>query len=140
MTSKKFLYIAGVSFLAASAGWSQGAQSAVKDRTSEGVTAATPLGVTLEMVSGGGRGRAGRAGGANGVTADRLPDGVNGEAEFRESFFNGGPERRTGGAIAFADANGKTLYTYDRDTVPGKSACVGDCAKAWPPLPVSANA
>lgn len=140
MTSKKFLYIAGVSFLAASAGWSQGVQSAVKDRSSE-ATVATPLGVTLEMVSGGGRGRgAGRAGGANGTTADRVPAGLNNEEEFRESFFNGGPERRVGSPIALADANGKTLYTYDRDTVPGKSACVGDCAKAWPPLLVSPNA
>lgn len=32
----------------------------------------------------------------------------------------------------------KPLYTYDRDT-PGKSTCVGACAKAWPPLRVGPN-
>ncbi len=32
------------------------------------------------------------------------------------------------------DASGKPLYTFARDTTPGKSACNGDCATAWPPL------
>jgi predicted lipoprotein with Yx(FWY)xxD motif len=40
----------------------------------------------------------------------------------------------------YADANGKTLYTFDKDTVPGQSACVGECAAAWPPVPASADA
>lgn len=31
------------------------------------------------------------------------------------------------------DHNGMTLYTFDKD-MDGKSACNGDCAKAWPPL------
>jgi len=33
-----------------------------------------------------------------------------------------------------ADTRGLTLYVYDRDTEPGKSACVDACAEAWPPL------
>ncbi|HTT05034.1 MAG TPA: hypothetical protein VMF64_07070 [Steroidobacteraceae bacterium] len=33
--------------------------------------------------------------------------------------------------IAFADARGMTLYTYDKDA-PGKSNCTGNCAKFWP--------
>jgi predicted lipoprotein with Yx(FWY)xxD motif len=37
------------------------------------------------------------------------------------------------GQIAFADARGMTLYTYD-DDAPGKIACVDDCTKTWPPL------
>jgi predicted lipoprotein with Yx(FWY)xxD motif len=28
---------------------------------------------------------------------------------------------------------GMTVYTFDKDT-PGKSACYGDCAAAWPPV------
>ncbi|WP_175021333.1 COG4315 family predicted lipoprotein [Burkholderia aenigmatica] len=32
------------------------------------------------------------------------------------------------------DAHGMTLYTFDRDTVAGKSACSGNCAIKWPPL------
>jgi predicted lipoprotein with Yx(FWY)xxD motif len=31
------------------------------------------------------------------------------------------------------DHNGMTLYSFDKDA-DGKSACNGDCAKAWPPL------
>lgn len=34
--------------------------------------------------------------------------------------------------IAFADAKGMTLYTYDKD-MPGKSTCVDECAKTWIP-------
>ncbi len=43
------------------------------------------------------------------------------------------------GQVAFADAKGMTLYTYDQDQ-PGKPACVDDCAKAWPPLAAGAAA
>ena len=35
---------------------------------------------------------------------------------------------------------GMTLYTFDKDTVPGKSMCNGDCATEWPPLPAAADA
>ncbi|MGH8255022.1 MAG: hypothetical protein ACRET0_02280 [Steroidobacteraceae bacterium] len=34
--------------------------------------------------------------------------------------------------IAFADAKGMTLYTYDKDS-PGKSRCMAACAKVWIP-------
>lgn len=34
--------------------------------------------------------------------------------------------------IAYANAKGKTLYTYAEDSA-GKSACVGECASIWPP-------
>jgi predicted lipoprotein with Yx(FWY)xxD motif len=33
----------------------------------------------------------------------------------------------------FADAKGLTLYTFDRDTAPGVSTCVGACARLWRP-------
>lgn len=36
--------------------------------------------------------------------------------------------------------NGMTLYTFDRDTTLGKSACNGPCAAAWPPLAAPAGA
>jgi predicted lipoprotein with Yx(FWY)xxD motif len=32
----------------------------------------------------------------------------------------------------FVDEKGMTLYTFDKDTTPGKSACTGGCATAWP--------
>jgi predicted lipoprotein with Yx(FWY)xxD motif len=43
-------------------------------------------------------------------------------------------------AGAFVAPDGKPLYTFARDTTPGKSACNGGCAAAWPPLAASANA
>jgi predicted lipoprotein with Yx(FWY)xxD motif len=39
-----------------------------------------------------------------------------------------------------ADARGMTLYTFDRDSVPGKSACNGPCATNWPPMMAMAGA
>ena len=30
------------------------------------------------------------------------------------------------------DENGMTLYTFDKDTEPGKSACTGECTAIWP--------
>lgn len=41
--------------------------------------------------------------------------------------------------IAFADAKGMTLYTYDKDA-PGKSHCMGTCAKSWPAALAPRNA
>ena len=39
----------------------------------------------------------------------------------------------TGGILV--DAQGMTLYTFDRDVpASGKSNCNGDCAQMWPPL------
>jgi predicted lipoprotein with Yx(FWY)xxD motif len=36
------------------------------------------------------------------------------------------------------DQHGMTLYTFDRDTAAGKSACIGKCANNWPPLVANA--
>lgn len=44
--------------------------------------------------------------------------------------------RMTDGVLA--DASGMTLYTFDKDTAgSGKSACNGECAKMWPPVPAN---
>ncbi|MBX3624796.1 MAG: hypothetical protein KF892_07280 [Rhizobacter sp.] len=40
----------------------------------------------------------------------------------------------------FVGANGMTLYTFDRDTTPGRSVCNGPCATNWPPLMAPAGA
>src|SRR3569623_1139772 len=37
------------------------------------------------------------------------------------------------------DSTGLPLYTFARDTTPGKSACNGPCATAWPPLRAAAT-
>ena len=41
--------------------------------------------------------------------------------------------------VVYADANGKTLYVYDKDAGHG-SRCTGACATAWPPAPAPADA
>jgi len=38
--------------------------------------------------------------------------------------------------VVFADDKNKVLYTWDKDTVPGKSLCNGECAKTWIPAVV----
>jgi predicted lipoprotein with Yx(FWY)xxD motif len=40
----------------------------------------------------------------------------------------------------FADAKGLALYVYDKDEVPGKSQCNGECAKLWPPYAAADDA
>lgn len=45
----------------------------------------------------------------------------------------------TGLGSVLVDAKGMTLYTFDRDTTPGKSACNGPCATNWPPLMAAAD-
>ncbi|MBS0454967.1 MAG: ATP-binding protein [Proteobacteria bacterium] len=45
----------------------------------------------------------------------------------------------TDGAVV--DANGMSLYVFDKDTAGnGKSACNGQCANNWPPLSAPDNA
>ena len=41
---------------------------------------------------------------------------------------------------AFVAPDGKPLYTYARDTAPGKSACINQCVTNWPPLAAAADA
>ena len=40
----------------------------------------------------------------------------------------------------WVNAKGMTLYTFDKDTVPGKSMCNDKCATEWPPLMAAAGA
>jgi len=46
--------------------------------------------------------------------------------------------KMSGGMLT--DAKGMTLYTYDNDKEPGKSACTDQCLSNWPPVTVAANA
>ena len=42
--------------------------------------------------------------------------------------------------IVFADAKGFPLYSWSKDTVPGKSACDAECSKTWLPATAPADA
>ena len=48
--------------------------------------------------------------------------------------------QKTAAGQVLADSKGMTLYTFDKDTAPGKSACNGPCAQNWPPLAAKADA
>lgn len=55
----------------------------------------------------------------------------------------GGSPAKTGSTAlgtVLTDAKGMTLYTFDRDATPGKSACNGPCATNWPPLMAAGTA
>jgi predicted lipoprotein with Yx(FWY)xxD motif len=39
----------------------------------------------------------------------------------------------------FTDAKGMTLYTFDNDKEPNKSACAGNCLNNWPVLKAGAT-
>ena len=57
--------------------------------------------------------------------------------------YLGGAVKSTdiGGKMVLTDANGMTLYTFDKDTQgDGKSVCNDDCAVKWPPLMADASA
>ncbi|MCR6671975.1 hypothetical protein [Devosia ginsengisoli] len=57
--------------------------------------------------------------------------------------YLGGAVKSTdiGGKMVLTDANGMTLYTFDKDTNgDGKSVCNDDCAAKWPPLIADAGA
>lgn len=50
-----------------------------------------------------------------------------------------GTTRNTSLGTVLTDANGMTLYTYDKDE-PGKSNCTGLCAVFWPPVEAASKA
>ena len=58
--------------------------------------------------------------------------GLLGALIFSANAFAAPPKADNG---MFVDANGMTLYTFDKDTAgSGKSACNGGCAANWPPF------
>jgi predicted lipoprotein with Yx(FWY)xxD motif len=65
---------------------------------------------------------------------------LSGSAVFAEDYAGGAVKVSTiGGANVLTDANGMTLYTYDKDTA-GVTTCYDKCAAAWPPAMADASA
>lgn len=61
-------------------------------------------------------------------------------AAFAEDYVGGAVKStEIDGKEVLTDANGMTLYTYDKDTA-GVSNCYDKCAVNWPPLFVSDGA
>lgn len=55
-------------------------------------------------------------------------------AQYTPLVPNNVRTRKVDGKLLYVDAQGMTLYTYDRDSH-FQSTCNGQCAKTWPPLP-----
>jgi predicted lipoprotein with Yx(FWY)xxD motif len=67
------------------------------------------------------------------------PGGPSSDTTRPRSDIPGGPAVRISQGT-LVDARGMTLYTFDRDVRgSGKSACNGQCAANWPPLPAAAG-
>ncbi len=62
---------------------------------------------------------------------------VSAGAAFAEAPFK--TAATTAGDV-FVDANGMTLYTYDKDTTPNETTCYDQCATNWPPAIAAADA
>ena len=59
---------------------------------------------------------------------------------FAEDYAGGAIKTsEIGGKQVLTDANGMTLYTYDKDTA-GVTNCYDQCAVNWPPLIADASA
>ncbi len=116
---KSVLIVGSVAVAAMSAVTAQAASS------SSQVELTTPPGITLQEPKGPDR---------RPSAAERKTPGI-----FNGQIRRGG--RVPGAEIAYwyADASGKTLYTYAQDAA-GKPTCVAECAKANPPALVPAGA
>lgn len=69
-----------------------------------------------------------------------LATSLGSYAEKKAKMPAGVKVEKAGMGQVLADSKGMTLYTFDRDTTPAKSACNGPCAKNWPPLAAPADA
>jgi predicted lipoprotein with Yx(FWY)xxD motif len=65
---------------------------------------------------------------------------ISGFGQKKASLPDGIKVVQTTAGPVLTDSNGMTLYTFDRDTVLGKSGCTGPCAQNWPPLAAPAAA
>ncbi len=125
------LTFAGAAITAAAI-WSAPALTASRSQDT-GPVLATPPGITLQAIASGG----GRRGEGGSREEEKKPSwSVDGKAD---PFFPAAQTRSGGRGTTYADGNGHTLYTYDKDTQAGVSACYDDCAKAWPPALVPAG-
>ena len=69
-----------------------------------------------------------------------LTMSVNSYAADKEKMPAGVKMEKSAAGPVLADSKKMTLYTFDKDTTPGKSACNGPCAQNWPPLAAKADA
>jgi predicted lipoprotein with Yx(FWY)xxD motif len=65
---------------------------------------------------------------------------VSSYAADKANMPTGVKVEKTAAGPVLADSKKMTLYTFDKDTTPGKSACNGPCVQNWPPLAVPADA
>jgi predicted lipoprotein with Yx(FWY)xxD motif len=95
------------------------------------ISAIAALAATAALVAGcGGGGNGSAEGGAYGNEAKAETT----QAAQTESATTVSVGTAAGAGKVLVDAEGLTLYYFEKDTKGGKSACYGACASAWPPL------
>ncbi|MET1073292.1 MAG: hypothetical protein ABWY11_11655 [Umezawaea sp.] len=86
-----------------------------------------------------GSGNAAAAGKAGGAVGGAVESPQKGSAGGEPTLQLSATESKDVGWFV-ADRDGYALYRYDKDTAkPPKSACEGDCAKTWTPVPSSSH-
>jgi len=122
MRNMRTLWIAGTALVAV---------SVVGTVNAAEVPLTTPPGITLQEI-----GTAPRYLGASAEQEALVnkPAEVKVEAKPLPFFAGGGPRRGGARGFTYANADGLSLYTYEKDTEKGKSACYDECAKTFPPM------
>lgn len=75
-----------------------------------------------------------------GVVAFALLSLIAATASIAQTMPMGIQTAKIDSNTVFVDSDGMTLYVFDGDTTPGKSACNGMCAMNWPPCAAPDNA
>lgn len=65
---------------------------------------------------------------------------LGGVAQAQSTMPDAVKVMKMGAMSMLTGASGLTLYVFDADVVPGKSACNGPCAVKWPPLAAPSDA
>jgi predicted lipoprotein with Yx(FWY)xxD motif len=69
-----------------------------------------------------------------------VPLSVGSAQDTTQKMMGGVTVKTTSLGPTLVDAKGMTLYTWGNDSIPGKSACNGQCAANWIPLAADASA
>ena len=77
---------------------------------------------------------------ATALVVTMLPLGAASAQETTAKMMGGVTVKTTSLGPTLVDSKGMTLDTWGNDSIPGKSACNGQCATNWVPLMADASA
>jgi len=77
---------------------------------------------------------------ATALVVTLLPLSTGSAQDTTQKMMAGVTVKSTSLGPTLVDSKGMTLYTWGNDSLPGKSACNGQCAMNWIPLMADASA